>query len=222
MSSTPFCVMCTIVERGQAARVIKAFEREGVSLSYRTSGTGTAPSDLLDILGIGTTERDILLSPVPRAVAEQLILKIHSVGFSVHAKGILFMLPLTAASLRVVHAMETMKPFEEGREMEQHSIKQSLVLVAVDQGYTEDVMDTARQAGARGGTVIRSHIVRSREDESFGGPTFAGERELIAIVATTQGERNAIMESIDRQHGGESPAHAVLYALPVEAAAHLS
>ena len=92
--------------------------------------------------------------------------------------------------------------------MEQNAKKQSMILVAVNQGYTEAVMATAKAAGARGGTVIRSHILRSEEHDSFGGPTFAGERELLVIVASSQGERNAIMESIDKAHGGESAAHA--------------
>ena len=78
--------------------------------------------------------------------------------------------------------------------MEQNAKKQSMILVAVNQGYTEAVMATAKAAGARGGTVIRSHILRSEEHDSFGGPTFAGERELLVIVASSQGEPNAIME----------------------------
>ena len=95
-------------------------------------------------------------------------------------------------------------------------------MVAVNQGYTESVMATARAAGARGGTVIRSHIIRDEENKSFGGPTFAGERELLAIVVSTQNERNAILEQIEREHGGDREAHAVLYALPIEETARLS
>ena len=102
-----------------------------------------------------------------------------------------------------------------------NTIKQSMILIAVDQGYTEAVMNTAKAVGARGGTVIRSHILRSEDQESFGGPTFAGERELIMIIAS-QNERNAIMENVDRLHGGDSEAHAILYSLPIEQTAHLS
>ena len=63
--------------------------------------------------------------------------------------------------------------------------------------------------------------MKSAEREDFGGPTFAGERELILIIAS-RSERNAIMESVDRLHGGESAAHAILYSLPIEQTAHLS
>ena len=104
--------------------------------------------------------------------------------------------------------------------MDNH-VKQSMIIIAVDQGYTEAVMATAKEVGARGGTVLRSHILKNDENESFGGPTFAGERELIIIVAS-QGERNAIMERVDQVHGGDAAAHAIMYSIPVEQTAHLS
>ena len=220
---TPLCIVCTIVERGAGQKIAKVYEKLGLGFHYRVSGEGTAPSDLLDILGIGTSERDVLISPAPREAAEGLVEMIHRDGISgVRAKGIMCVLPLTAASAKIAGALMSARTGEQEEEMSMNgSMKQSMIMIAVDQGYTEAVMNTAKSVGARGGTVIRSHILRSEEHASFGGPTFAGERELILIVAS-QGERNAIMESVDRIHGGDSAAHAILYSLPIEQTAHLS
>lgn len=219
---TPLCIMGTIVERGKGQKVAKAYEKLGVPLSYRISGEGTASSDLLDILGFGTAERDILVSPVRRENAELLVEKIHCEGIGIHAKGIMFVMPLTAASAKIAGALMRMEPVQTEEELTmERSMKQSLIIIAVDQGYTEAVMNTAKAAGARGGTVIRSHTIRSGEKDDFGGPTFAGEREIVTIVAS-QSERNAIMESVDKVHGGESAAHAILYSVPIEQTAHLS
>ncbi len=218
---TPLCLMGTIVERGKGQKVAKAYEKYGVHLNYRISGDGTASSDLLDLLGIGTAERDLLISPVRRETAERLVAQIHQEGIGVRAKGILFVMPLTAASAKAAALLTALAPAEEEELTVEKHIRQSLILIAVNQGCTEEVMNTAREAGARGGTVIRSHTLRSAEQESFGGPTFAGEREILAIVAS-QSERNAIMEKVDAVHGGEAEARAVLYALPIEAAAHLN
>lgn len=219
---TPLCLMGTIVERGKGQKVAKAYEKYGVALNYRISGDGTASSDLLDILGIGTAERDLLVSPVRRETAERLVEQIHREGIGVRAQGILFVMPLTAVSAKVAALVTALAPEAEEEEMamEKH-IRQSLILIAVNQGCTDEVMNTARLAGARGGTVIRSHTLRSEGQEAFGGPTFAGEREILAIVAS-QSERNAIMEKVDAVHGGEAEARAVLYALPIEATAHLN
>ena len=98
---TPMCFVCTIVERGSAQKIARAYEKRGVGMSYRLSGEGTASSDLLDILGIGTSERDVLLSPAKREAAEALVEMIHQEGISgVRAKGIMCVIPVTAASAK--------------------------------------------------------------------------------------------------------------------------
>ena len=194
---TPLCLLCTIVERGGGQRAFRTYEKHGIALHYRISGEGTASSDLLDLLGFGTSERDILISPARRSAVDALVEEIHRDGSHMRAKGILFVLPLTAASAKIAGA-----------------------LLGAHISHAEE--GTAKAAGARGGTVIRSHILRSEEHDSFGGPTFAGERELLVIVASSQGERNAIMESIDKAHGGESAAHAILYSMPIEQMVHIS
>ena len=184
---TPLCLLCTIVERGGGQRAFRTYEKHGIALHYRISGEGTASSDLLDLLGFGTSERDILISPARRSAVDALVEEIHRDGSHMRAKGILFVLPLTAASAKIAGALlgAHISNAEEGTAMEQNAKKQSMILVAVNQGYTEAVMATAKAAGARGGTVIRSHILRSEEHDSFGGPTFAGERELLVIVASS-------------------------------------
>jgi hypothetical protein len=220
---TPLCIVGAIVERGKGQKLFQAFEKKfGVLFSYRISGEGTASSDLLDILGIGTAERDILLSPMRRDQAAALVEKSHNEGLGVHAQGILFVMPLTAGSAKVALALQRdeQPPQEEEKTMAE-SKKQSLIIIAVDQGYTEAVMNTAKSVGARGGTVVRSHILHGEQAASYGGPTFAGEREIVAIVAS-QSERNAIMEKVDEVHGGQNAAHAILYSLPIEMTAHLS
>lgn len=223
VKKTPLCIVITMVERGAGQKVARAYEKCGVQFQYRLTGEGTASSDLLDILGIGSSERDVLIGPACRDAAEKLVSTVQQEGLSgVHVKGILCVLPLTAASTRIVGALTDISTIskEEGSTMENQP-KQSMILIAVNQGFTDAVMETAREAGARGGTVLRSHILKNEENVSFGGPTFAGERELILIVAS-QSERNAIMERVDRFHGGDAAAHAILYSMPVEQTAHLS
>lgn len=89
----------------------------------------------------------------------------------------------------------------------------SLILVAVNQGYTDAVMDTARASGARGGTVIRARWTGAETIEKFAGITLQAETEILAIV-TPQKDRNAIMSEINRLHGMKSAPQAVVISLP--------
>ena len=77
---TPLCLLCTIVERGGGQRAFRTYEKHGIALHYRISGEGTASSDLLDLLGFGTSERDILISPARRSAVDALVEEVHPQG----------------------------------------------------------------------------------------------------------------------------------------------
>ena len=81
-------------------------------------------------------------------------------------------------------------------------------------------MDTARSAGARGGTVIRARWAEAGEIQKVAGITLQAEKEVLAIVATEE-DRNAIMEAIDKGHGMRTPDQAMVISLPVDQTARL-
>ncbi len=64
--------------------------------------------------------------------------------------------------------------------MEQRS---SLILATVNQGFTDEVMDTARKAGARGGTIIRGRWVGEESFQQLSGVARQAEKEIIARKA---------------------------------------
>lgn len=96
-----------------------------------------------------------------------------------------------------------------------------MILVTVNQGFTDAVMDTARKAGARGGTIIKG---RWAGDESFaetnGITTLQAEKEMIFIVVPTE-IRNKVMDAVTRQHGLRTEAGAMVTAIAVEQLVHL-
>ena len=91
----------------------------------------------------------------------------------------------------------------------------SLILAAVDQGFTDDVMNTAREAGARGGTILRARWAGGKSVEQFYGITLQSEKEILAIVASEE-QMPAIMKAINQKHGLRSEAHGTLCVLPVD------
>ena len=137
-------------------------------------------------------------------------------------RGIAFALDLSGMSAILAVALsrlEEMRP-ERGEQIMEQGNHHSLILVTVNQGYTDAVMDTARAAGARGGTVIRARWTGAEEVEKFVGITIQAEKEVLAIVANNR-ERNAIMEAIDRTHGLRTSAQAMVVSLPIDHTARL-
>ena len=90
-------LLISIVERGQGKNVRKFYTDYGLTCHFQTVGRGTASSDLLDILGVGSTERDIIFT---FGEQNQMLRMLHQMQddeeSALRAKGIAFGMKLTA------------------------------------------------------------------------------------------------------------------------------
>lgn len=222
-SVSPMQLLVSIVERGKGMEVSKIYKTFHVTQHLQSAGRGTAASHLLDTLGFGTAERDIVLSIAPKDTLRQLMYYLKDEDRSeLEAKGIAFTMDVSGlgAILAVTLSRIEVMDAERGEMIMEQDNRHHLILVAVNQGYTDAVMDTARAAGARGGTVVRARWVGAGEIEQFIGITLQAEKEILAIVATGK-ERSRIMEEINRIHGLKSSAQAVVISLPIDHTARL-
>ena len=89
-----------------------------------------------------------------------------------------------------------------------------MIFVIANEGYTDLIMDAARKAGARGGTVIKARGNGAEYTEKFFGFSIASEKELHFLVTPAQG-RNHIMKSIMEHAGLDSKAQSIVFSLPV-------
>ena len=89
-----------------------------------------------------------------------------------------------------------------------------LIFVVANEGYTDMIMDAAREAGAAGGTVIKAKGTGAEYTEKFFGFSIATEKEIHLIVTPAQG-RNHIMKAIMEKAGLDSKAQSIVFSLPV-------
>ncbi|MCL2665792.1 MAG: P-II family nitrogen regulator, partial [Defluviitaleaceae bacterium] len=59
--------------------------------------------------------------------------------------------------------------------------KAKLLLIVVNAGYAEEVIETAREAGAKGATVVNARGT-GKNRESFLGITVDAEKEIILSI----------------------------------------
>ena len=218
-------LIMSTVERGCGAKLHKLYRENQVFISLRCEGSGTATSEIMDILGLGSSEKDILISTAPVSTARALLERLDDdLRGAVPGSGIAFTIPLTAVNnlLAAFINLTTKTDRDSGGDTDmENSVKSSLILVTVNQGFTDVVMDTARKAGARGGTIIRA---RWAGDESFaqsrGFTHLQAEKEMIFIVVPKE-IRAAVMEAINRKHGLQNEAGAMVSAVGIEQLVHL-
>ena len=94
------------------------------------------------------------------------------------------------------------------------------IFAIVNSGYAEDVMEVARKAGARGGTIINARGVVNETAASFFGITMHSEKEIVMIVAPRD-IKDDILNSIYREMGMDKKAHGIAFSLPVSDTAGL-
>ncbi len=90
----------------------------------------------------------------------------------------------------------------------------SLIISIVNRGFSDEVMDAARDAGAKGGTIMYGHGAGLRETETFFGISIHPEKELVIILASNE-TKNTIMQSIIKRVGMDSEGAGITFALPV-------
>ena len=91
------------------------------------------------------------------------------------------------------------------------------IFCIVNAGFSDAVMDAAKELGARGGTVIHARGTANSDAEKLYQITIQPEKEIVMIIARAT-EADAILEGLYRVVGTSSNAEGVVFALPVDEA----
>ncbi len=220
-------VLFGIVEHGAGKAMADRLQRGGVSCSLGIPGHGTAAMSMMSFLGLGSREKDVIVSLGRQSAVERCARElINNLGSPVKGKGIMLLLSANAAS-RLFAVMLSLNAEEEDAESagqtpgKENDLKDeyshSLILISVNQGYTDAVMQTARRAGATGGTIIRARLFHEEKTALALGMNLQGEREIVIILAPTA-TRDAIMDEVNRECGLRTEAQGIVCSLPVERA----
>ena len=88
-------VIFTIVSRGKGEDIMDMMREDGVHINVLCHGRGTAPSKILEMFGLGATEKDVVLSFVKNERSAEVLEKISKeMEFAKPGKGIAFTVPM--------------------------------------------------------------------------------------------------------------------------------
>lgn len=213
-------VMVTRVEdEKKLARVLDFLH---IPIAFQCRGKGTAPSELMDILGFRGTTRLVTIAFRPRFLVHSLFDELERrLSFSRRGGGIAFTVPIIGMQ---GHMMQMLN--EEARDMIEKRIEgaeekmketsgYSVIWVATENGFSDEVVDAARAAGARGGTVIKGRRKNSEKASLYFGVPIQEEQEFVMILVEKE-KRTRVMTAISDACGLRTPAHGIVFSLPVD------
>ena len=219
-------LVIAIADRENTERVIETFRESNVFTTDIVLGTGTAPTEILDYLYLSPNEKAVVFGVVTNAGLLPLLKNFKRKPYiDVPGNGIVATVPLNSIggkrSLEYILDGQTLdtsgKRIRTTEEREgKMSVKTDfeLIMVIANEGYSDMIMEAAREAGAGGGTVLKAKGTGAEYSEKFFGFSIASEKEMHLLVTPAQG-RNAIMKAIMEKAGLDSKAQAIVFSLPV-------
>ena len=191
----------------------KLCEEMGLPIVLSIPCRGTATKSMLDLLGMESKDRRLFITVASPEQTKQLIQEQRKrLYIDAPGNGITVSVPIKS-----VGGSKTLAFLSNGQNVKgtpTFNFEYELILVIANQGATDQVMDAARSAGARGGTVIHGLGTGSKNAEKFYKVSIAAEKEVILIVSAAS-QKAAIMKAIIEQAGPDTKAGAIAFSLPV-------
>ena len=209
-------MMTTISDRNQSRRFLDFYREYGITVTLITFGLGTTSSEILDSFGLEAAQKVILFAfvtdtqwpDVKRGLEKQM-------KIDIPGSGIAFIIPVSSiGGKKQLQFLTEGRPFEKEEESTLKDTKYELLIVIANQGYSDMIMDAAREASAVGGTVIHAKGTGVEKAEKFLGVSIAAEKEIIFLVTKREGKNN-IMRAIMEKAGITSKAGSIVFSLPV-------
>ena len=89
-----------------------------------------------------------------------------------------------------------------------------LLVCIVNAGFSQNVMEAARAAGARGGTIIRGRGSANPEAEEFFNISIQPDKEVVLILVKNE-MKDAVMTAVFKNSGLSTEGQGIAFSLPV-------
>lgn len=206
------CCMISITNREELKQLFRINREKGAETCFISLGHGTAMID--------STPKAVVYSLVTWDVWKKIKPSLErEMDIDLPNKGIVFTVPLSSiASMRQLRLLLGNQEITLGEESVLKDTKYELIIIIANTGYSDEIMWAARQAGAKGGTVIHAKGTGTNGSEDFFGVTLAAEKEMIYTVVRSE-IKNAVMKKVMEECGLDQKPQAVLMSLPVTSTA---
>ena len=212
--------LISVVNPGAMDRVCEIAAALDLPQTVTLLGHGTAVQSMLDLLGIESTEKRVIMTVANPEKTRKFIKEMRrQVYIGIPGHGIIMAVPIKSVGGGKTLAYLNNGEQQSARYTPELSDRYELIVIVANEGRTDQVMNAARAAGATGGTVLHGKGTGS-QNKKFYNVSIAAEKEVILMVAPSD-RKAAIMQSVLHHAGPDSDAGAVLFSLPVSEVAGL-
>lgn len=213
-------LLCLITNYNDDKSIRPLYKKYKMPFNFTCYGNGTASSSLLEYLGLEDIRKYIYFSLINNFQKKDILndmkkeLELEKPG-----KGICFTIPLSSSTKYIKDKfkednMDTIKK-EKSKMKEKDKKNYHLIVTVITEGFSEVVMNTAKSAGAGGGTLIRGRsLYQKNSKREFLGFSIEPEKDVVLIVAREE-IKNDIMSAITKEVGIKTKGGGIVFSLPI-------
>lgn len=210
-------LITSIVPHDKGERLTKAAMESGCRGGTVLIGRGLAKSNLMAVLGLGESTKDVIMMILEDSVMEPVFNTIlRATSKEKRNFGEIF---VTDVDAFFRSGNDGIKRDEKGDNNDGTERKgktmNEMICAIVNKGYADDVMAAARKAGAGGGTVVSARGTARETDEQFFGTHIVPEKEMLIIIVPVE-KKDSVLQSIRELKCLKEPGMGIAYSTPVE------
>ena len=209
-------LLCLISNDNEDKTIKPLYDKFNMPFNLTTYGEGTASSSTLEYFGLEDIKKYIYFSLIYEKDKKEILKSIKdNLELDKPGYGICFTIPLSGSTKYILDKLRT-----EDNEMKEDNKKKNkkmhhLIVTIVSEGFSEKVMNSAKKAGAFGGTLINGRsIYQANSKRQFLGFSIEPEKDVILIV-TEDGKTNNIMDAIVKDTGLKTEGGGIIFSLPI-------
>lgn len=202
-----------VVDRDQEQQVRRMFWQCGAAVGLSQTALGTAPNEALDRYGLARMEKRIVSAVADEEQRVKLFRQARrQLSMDIPGRGILTAIPIKSVMGKQTLAFLSDSEIKGGAP--RMEFEYELIVVILNEGFSDTVMDAARAAGAGGGTLLHAKGTGGERARKFFKVSLASEKDMIYIVAHRD-EKAAIMKAIHAAAGPATEAGGVCFSMPI-------
>jgi len=208
-------LLTLILSENQRQKCIHLAKEQGICGGVVMLGRGTVSSTVLNLLGIKNQRKEVVKFLLKKDRAEEMMdLFDEALQLKKPGHGIAY----TTAVISAVRLPEQRTSYKQvikntAKHMEGKSMFKKLTVI-VDYGMSNDVMNIARKAGARGGTILHGRGVGAEIDTNLFGVEIEPEKELVIILIPND-KADKVVDALTHELRLDEPGKGILLVEPV-------
>jgi nitrogen regulatory protein PII len=215
-------MLFVIIDRSKAEEVLKIGANSGAIYKTVLLCRGTASNEILEYLNLAEHEKALVNFIADDSITDDILRKlVLDMSLSKAGNGLAFTVPLASIGGRRVSEMLTGNNPKTERRIKAVQTEYDVIVTVVNRGFSEQVMYAAREAGARGGTVIPARGTKKNDEADFLGVAIQPEKDMVLILAE-RSMRHDLIRAIADGAGLKTEGAGVSFAMPVSDVAGLA